>query len=158
LNDEARKRKRLDDDGGGERPTMRPSFDPERFARESESGLHEADPASSRRPTPRAFRRPELPPLQWGTTRAALPSAPELDQRATGCDPLDALGRDAVPVLVVTREELEWIELSPEASRLVGCVDGASPLDTVCAKASMAAEDGAMILLDLADRGLVSFL
>lgn len=158
MNDEARKRKAVDDDGVGERPTLRPPFDPEAFARESESGLHETVPASSLRPTPRAFQRPEVPPLEWGTTRAPLPSAPELDERAASCDALDALGADAVPVLAVPQEELEWVALPAEASRLLAHVDGLRSIEVVCTMANVAAEDGATILLDLVDQGIVSFL
>lgn len=59
---------------------------------------------------------------------------------------------------MVSREELERIVLSPETSRLVTCIDGVRPLETACAMANMNPQDGATILLDLADQGVVSFL
>lgn len=158
MNDNAPKRKASHADGAGERPTVRPPFDPEAFARESESGLHEAVPASSLRPTMRPFHRPEVPPLEWGATRTPLPSTPELDEPAASCDALDALGADAVPILAVSREGLEWVVLATDASRLLAHVDGARSLEVVSAMANIATEDGAAILLDLGDQGIVSFL
>jgi hypothetical protein len=145
------------DDGGIERPTLRPPFDPETFARESESRLPDAEPASCSRPTPRALHRPEAPPLELRPTRTSVPSAPDIDERPAKCDALDALGQDAVPVLMVPREELESIVLPSEAHHLLACVDGFRPLETVCTMAGMRAQDGATILLELADQGVVSF-
>jgi hypothetical protein len=153
VSDESHRKKVVDQD----RPTPRPAFDPETFAREAESRLRMADHRSTK-PTPRALQRPELPPLQWGRTGVALPGAPELPEQPGSLDALDALGADAVPVVAISREDLGWIEISPEASRLLTHVNGVRPLNVVCAMANVAPEHGATILLELADRGVVSFL
>jgi len=146
-----------DGDPRAERPTARPPFDPERFAREAESKLME-EPPQSGRPTPRAFQCLELAAEQRGrAVRDILNSAPDLQELATSTDARDALGGETVPVLVASREELEWFALSPVASHLLSYVDGVSPIDALCAKARLASADGARVLLDLAEQGIVSF-
>jgi len=147
-----------DDDHVGDRPTLRPPFDPETYARESESGLRATELPSSSRLTPRAFPRPEVPAFHLARTRSVLPSIPEVHEEAARCGALDAVGADAVPALAIPREELGWVDLSPEATRLLDHVNGIRQLDVVCAMARVAPEDGAATLLQLADEGIVSFL
>jgi hypothetical protein len=91
-------------------------------------------------------------------TRTSVSSAPDIDERPTKGDALDALGQDAVPVLMVSHDELDCIVLPREAHLLLACVDGFRPLETVCTMAGMRKQDGATFLLDLADQGVVSFL
>ena len=69
-----------------------------------------------------------------------------------------ALGQDAVLLLSSPREELEWVDLSPEASALVAHVNGVATLQEICVKAGVPAEEGVFLLLDLVDRGIVRFL
>lgn len=150
------------DDHATERPTIRPPFDPEEFARESESGLHAAHPTAPP-PTPRVLHRPEAPALELTPSRARPQSsqeapAPELEEPTAGSDALDALGLDAVPVLGVSRDELEWVVLSADADRLLGRVDGTRTLGKIAEVARMSPGDVAAVLLDLADQGVVSFL
>jgi hypothetical protein len=118
-----------------EPPTVRPSFDPAEFARESESTLRNADEPSSTRPT--------LPP----------PSG----KSSPPCDALAVLGADAVPVLAVSRDELGWLGLSPDAADFAARVNGVSSLETLSSKARVTLEAGAGIALELAAAGVVTF-
>jgi hypothetical protein len=59
---------------------------------------------------------------------------------------------------MVSRDELERIVLSPEERHLLAGVDGFRPLEAVCSMADMNPQDGATVLLDLVDRGVVWFL
>ncbi len=159
------KQERVEAERPTERPTIRPPFDPEEFARESESGLHETAPPTAPPPTPRVMPRPAAPFLELTPSRSTRsPSsadAPEIEQPSAdvdGTDALSALGLHAVPVLGVSRDELEWVVLSADADRLLTFIDGARTLEAVAAMANTSAEEVATLLLDLADQGLVSFV
>ncbi len=144
---------------------MRPPFDPAEFARESESGQQSAAPAapessppiSSARPTPRSFHRPQVPPTQWGRTRPTEPSAPDVEERGGETDPLDLLGRGAIPVLAKSRDQIARTPLSPEARKLLAAVDGVLTLAALFALTGVAPRDGAATFLELADKGFVTF-
>jgi hypothetical protein len=69
----------------------------------------------------------------------------------------EVLGPDAVPQLVMSKDELEWFALSPEASRLIEHIDAKATIDVVCARARIATPEGATILLELAEQGIVTF-
>jgi len=87
--------------------------------------------------------------------RAVAGSIPDV-QAVAYSGARDALGADAVPFVVVSREDLAWFDLGPEAVKLLAYVNGVSSLEAVCAMASITVEDGASLLLDLAERGVVS--
>jgi hypothetical protein len=131
-----------------ERPTSRPPFDPAQFAQEAESRL-EGNESSSRRTTPPAFPRPSI-----SVTPRALG---ETGLSASDPQGSETLAAAAVPILAMSRQELEWFALSPAASRLIGQVDGISPVDTVCTRAELPSNEGTMILLELSDQGIVTF-
>jgi hypothetical protein len=161
------KQERVEAEQATERPTIVPPFDPEEFARESESGLHAAAAPTSPPPTPRVLARPEAPFLELTPSRStrspSSPDAPEIEEPPVdvdldGSDALNALGLHAVPVLGVSRDELEWVVLSADADRLLTFIDGARTLEAVAAMAKTSAEEVAAVLLDLADQGLVSFV
>jgi hypothetical protein len=146
-----------ENDQRAERATVRPPFDPARFALESESKLGFARPPPSNRPTPRSLLRPVLRAPPWAKGRAVAHSAPELLEFATTVDAREALGSDAVPVLVMSLEELEWFALSPKAKDLLRHVNGVLPIDSLCSKANIAPPEGATVLLELAEQGIVTF-
>jgi hypothetical protein len=148
----------VENDHRAERPTVRPPFDPAKFAVESEKKLQVPESPLSSRPTPRAMPRPPVPPLPpWGKMREGTRSSPELQEVATQGDARDALGADAVPVLIMSRDELEWFALPPEAIQMLRHVNGISSIDAVCMNAQIPPQEGAGILLELAERGIVLF-
>jgi len=128
-----------------ERPTVPPPFDAAKFARDSERVLSSSRAPDSGAPTVRgdAVNRAS-------DVRGILPSSPELEQT-------EALGDDTVPVLIASPDELGWFGLPPQAPSLLAHIDGVSSLDAICAKANMTPQDGALILLELAEQGLVTF-
>jgi hypothetical protein len=114
-----------------QRATMRPSFDLEEFARQSErvtipppAGLPQYDPG-----------------LSSGTTEALSP-----------------LQATTAPAVVVTREDLEWFELPEGAQELFDQIDGETPVTALAARAAMSLEDAMAMLEEMARAGLVVWL
>ena len=133
-----------------ERPTARPPFDPAQFAEEAESKLRHAEARPSRRATPRALPRP---PLLASRTSPEEGATAALETRALRQNPAP----EAIPLLAMSRQELEWFALSPAAGRLIAQVDGVSRVDAVCLQAGVPDTEGALILLELCDQGIVTF-
>ena len=65
------------------------------------------------------------------------------------------LGSATVVELAVARDDLEWFELPPLARRLIGHVDGSTPLETVCVCAGVSLVDAINLLGGLARDKLV---
>jgi hypothetical protein len=82
-----------------------------------------------------------------------MPPAPPLAL----ADGVEALGPTSIPALIVSQEDLEWFELSPEARALLAHVDGVAPLEGLSVRANLAREDCCALLLELAKQGVVSF-
>jgi hypothetical protein len=125
----------------GARTTVRPPFDPEQFARESDSmiGL-EGEPPSER---PTAPPPPGLPQYAPG---AAV-------QRS---HPFPAMGSDAVPSLAIAREDLEWFELPKLTRDLLAHVDGRCSLADICARGGFALEAATAACHELDCQGIVT--
>ena len=147
MNDKHR-RPRTDSHDSVEPPptTRRPPFDPAEFARESEAKLLAATeaPASNKPTAP----PPGIPP------GGSIPDVQEVEAKVGA---RDALGADAIAVLTVSRDDVDWFRLSHEATKLLAFVDGVRSLETICAMASVRVEDGAAALLELAEQGMVRF-
>jgi hypothetical protein len=122
--------------------TVRPPFDPETYARESESNIRIETLPPSHRPT--APPPPDMPQYQPGITSGTMQS-------------LGSVTSDAVPVLAVAREDLEWFDLPQVNRSLVGLVDGrrsivelarhaGAPLDRAMASFHEMARDGIVTL------------
>jgi hypothetical protein len=134
-----------DDDGA---PTVRPPFDPEAFALESDTKLRTTEAPASVRPT--------LSPLAArARSDAHVVTAPRARVPSLEIGPDSAL-LDAVPALVVAREDLEWFDLSPEARKVAALVDGLKNVETLCARTSFDADRVRCLLLELAQHGVVS--
>jgi len=146
-----------DDAAERNRPTTAPPpFDPAEFARESDAKIRavaEASPSSL--PTVRPPAGSDLVPASMNNldTAGSIPDVQEVEPNSAH----DALGPNAIPVLAVSHEDLAWFDLGPEAVRLLAFVNGISSLEAICAKANITAEEGAVLLLDLAEVGVVGF-
>jgi hypothetical protein len=142
----------------GAPPTARPEFDPAKFARESDAKIRAAIEAPiSRMPT---VRPPEslADVLAFpDETRAAADSIPDVEEVPSNGGAQDALGVDAVPCMARSREDLARSELTPGAARLLSYVNGIASLEAICGKAKITTEEGASLMLDLAEQGIVSF-
>jgi len=110
-----------------EPPTVPPPFDPELFARESESKLRvDAVPPSA---------RPTLPP-------AAGPAAPP---------------PSSIPVLALARDDLEGFEMSATARVLVRHVNGRDSLEVLAVRTAMSLPEVAAELDTLAREGVITW-
>jgi hypothetical protein len=90
-----------------EPPTVRPPFDLDSFARESDSRIRiETDPPS---------RRPTVPPVLGVAHERA----------------------GEVPAVALAREDLEWFELSPMGRSLLRHVNGRDTVDVIASRAAM---------------------
>ena len=142
----------------GAPPTARPEFDPAKFARESDAKIRAAIEAPiSRMPTLRPPRGLGDVPALPDDMRAAADSIPDVEEVASDGGAQDALGVDAVPCIARSREDLAQFELTPDAARLLSYVNGIASLEAICGKAKITIEDGASLMLDLAERGIVGF-
>ena len=122
------------------RTTVRPPFDPEQFARETDSRVGDTDPPSER---PTAPPPPGLPQYAPGATSGTMPVLASLDV-------------DVVPALVIAREDLEWFELPKAARDLLGEVDGHTTLGTLCARAGFPLDAALSLCHELDRQGLVT--
>jgi hypothetical protein len=121
--------------------TVRPPFDPDEFARESDSKMRaETDPASAR---PTAPPPPGLPQYQAGLTSGTMHA-------------LASVGSDAVPSLAVAREDLEWFALPTPTRTLLERVDGTRTIAALGADAGMALDAAMAAFHQLERDGLVT--
>jgi len=122
--------------------TVRPPFDPETFARESDSRVAIRDDQSpSARPT-------APPPAGVPQYRAEM---------ASGTMPsLASVGPDAVPQLVIAREDLEWFDLPKVARAVLVHVDGLAPVGTIGPRAGLALDAATAAFHDLERDGIVT--
>jgi hypothetical protein len=115
--------------GRNDQATVRPPFDPEEFARQSELST-----------VPPPDRLPDLDPVV-----------------SPGDTTLEVLfvEADTIPVLAVAREDLEWFDLAPAVLGLLEHVDGSASLETVCARAGRPVDQGVALVEQLIRDGLV---
>jgi hypothetical protein len=125
----------------GARTTVRPPFDPEQFARESDSMIGLDGEPPSERPT--APPPPGLPQYTGG------PSLPKPYS-------LTSVGSEAVPSLAIAREDLEWFELPRLTRDLLALVDGRSTLAVICARGGLALEAAMAACHELDCQGIVT--
>ena len=110
-----------------EPPTVRPPFDPDSFARESDSRIRVESTPPSRRPT--------------------VPPALALSQERAG----------DVPSLALGREDLEWFEMSPMARSLLRHVNGRDTVDVIASRVAMLVPEVIAELDGLAREGVVTW-
>jgi hypothetical protein len=115
--------------GKSEPTTVRPPFDPEAFARESDSKVQDAIPASA---------RPTVPP-------APLPSVSPTS------------GSTEVPTLAVARDDLEWFDLSPAVRELLRHVNGRDSVEAISRVVRRSAAEIVCDLAPLVTEGLVTW-
>lgn len=108
--------------------TVKPPFDLEQFARETDTKLVlEGSPASG---------RPTAPP------------PPAVRREEAGSD---------VPVVAISREDLEWFELSPDARDLMHQVNGRDTVESLSGLLHLPMERLRVDLEALAREGLITW-
>lgn len=111
-----------------EAATIRPPFDPQEFARESE--------------------RVTLPPP------ARMPSdAPEVV--STTMEVLLPIEATTIAEVAVGKEDLEWFELPPLAHKLLEEIDGATSIETICDRAGLVLTDAIDMVEAMAREGII---
>ena len=114
----------------GERPTSRPSFDPEVFARVSDSNLRTAAEVGS------PSVRPTAPPPP------AVPRSGPIDPKW-------------VPLLEVARDDAEWFDITATARRVLAQVDGEKTVGALGDALGAEGVDVEAALADLAREGVI---
>jgi DNA-nicking Smr family endonuclease len=115
---------------GKERPTVAPPFDPQEYARESESRLRAA--------------------LESKTVRRAAPSA------SPAASPSPSPRRDAVPILAVPLAELTTRALDHRRGFMVSLVDGTSTVETLLDLSGMPEREAMELLGELLAQGVLA--
>jgi hypothetical protein len=112
-----------------DRETVRPPFDPQDFARQTE----------------RLTVRPD----------ADTPSeTPEIGSPSMVVELLPAQ-ETSVPKLAVGHEDLEWFDISPDARRMLQFIDGAATLEVICIRMGLPLTEGMDAIDVLVREGLV---
>jgi hypothetical protein len=122
--------------------TVRPPFDPEQFARESETKVSvDATPRSDR---PTAPPPPGIPQYAPGEASGTLEIGASLDP-------------SGIPELAIARDDLPWFELAPLARQVLAHVDGQTSIEGICTHASLDIVEGMCLFCDLMREGIVTF-
>jgi hypothetical protein len=116
--------------GVSDRVTVRPPFDPQEFARQSERAT--LPPPPDRMPS-------DAPELVSGSMEVVWP-----------------VEATSIPRLAVAREDLEWFELPPQARRLLEHVDGEATVSTISERAAVAILDATELFDELVREGIVT--
>jgi hypothetical protein len=115
--------------------TVRPPFDPEEYARESESKIR-IEAAQQTVPPPAQY----AVGLASGTMAAFATVEP-----------------DVVALLLVARDDLEWFQLQPAARALLRHVDGQATIADIARLAGVPLEPAMKTLHELAREGIVTW-
>jgi hypothetical protein len=125
-------------------PTVRPPFDPAKFARDSERALRAADDAvDSATPT-----RPPPPP-----------GAPQSERSAESAQLLVnlAIESEDVPFLAIARDRLAGLRLSLLARMFLRFVNERDCVAVICSRSGLGMADAVLALEELSGAGVVSF-
>jgi hypothetical protein len=116
-------------ESGSEHATVRPPFDPQEFARQSER--------VTLPPPPKAPS--EAPELVSGTMEVLWPVEPA-----------------TIAELAVARDDLEWFELPPLCRKLLEHVDGMATVEAICERSGVSMSDAVDLFEDLIREGIVA--
>jgi hypothetical protein len=121
-------------------PTVRPPFDPEAFARDSEQILRvrETETPASGRPT--VAPPPHYAPIESETIQVSF-----------------SIDSESVPILAFPREDLAVLHLSAIARSLVRHVNGRDSVSLICSRAGMRMAEAVEGLEELAGEAIVTF-
>jgi hypothetical protein len=159
-----------------EPPTVRPPFDPQKFARDSERALRAEEATSesakpTMRPPPGSAADSGFPPTPPGqaappasAVRQAAPSRPpgtrpEEDRSAEGAQLLVQLSvdDDDVPFLAIASEHVRAVPLSPIARAFLRHVNQRDCVAVICSRAGIRMDDAVVAIEELSGAGILSF-
>jgi hypothetical protein len=137
-----------------QRPTVSPPFDPEAFARESESKLRTgtarariSDFASELDDEP-PTRRTLTDPAQSGVKVKRAPAQNDPSGRG--------VLKSSVPLLTVSFAELRTMPLDHRAGFLISLIDGASTVEMILDMSGMPENEALSILGSFAQQGIIA--
>ena len=139
------------------RPTERPPFDLDEYVRDSEAHLKIA-------PLTRTLSAPTLPPPpEHASLRDSckeLAAAPDDDTVGGGTlDPQRVTPTlDAVPVLLMAPDDLDWLDIDAESRALIALVDDTRIVEEILVLTKTDFARGITMLEKLAVEGVVAFL
>jgi hypothetical protein len=112
--------------------TVRPPFDPQEFARQSEQATLPPPTELPRMPS-------DTPELVSGTMEVVWP--------------VEAL---TIPELIMAREDLEWFELPAEARLLLPHIDGKTSVEAISAQAGVELATASELIEEMVREGIVT--
>jgi hypothetical protein len=146
--------------GASERPTLTPPFDPEAFARESESKLRISVPKLAEPASSAKVRRAD-PVITTAPLAREEPMFGPADQhdRITSELPLPPLVRltpASIPVLVMSATQMRGLQLDHRAGFVLSHVDGVSSVETILDISGMPSEEVLELLQGLLEKGIIT--
>jgi len=137
-----------------EPPTVRPPFDPQKFARDSERALRAEEISSE-------SARPTRPPPGMGSD-----SPPAVQAEAASSDLVTEGGQllvqlsvddDDVPFLAIAIEHVRAVPLSPIARTFLRYVNQRDCVAVICSRAGIRMDDAIVAIEELSGAGVLSF-
>jgi hypothetical protein len=150
--------------------TVPPPFDPDEYARESESMIVPAPAISSYSMHPTVPPEADYEALRESCSTQMVAAAPvpfpsedavdaQSEVRVVSRPPSapddDLPSLDSVPVLAVAPEDLAWFDLDVDTSALLAKVNGKDSIKKIAAKSTIAPFDVQLIFYELAKVGAV---
>ena len=141
--------------------TIPPPFDPEEYAKDSESMIV-GKPTASMKPTmpPEPFYN-DLRESCSDRMVAADPAPDSLDfqseVRVLSSAPLprDIPSLDAVPFLAMQTDDLAWFDLGADSKSVLSLVDGCTPIGLILTRSPLSADDTCQIVRELLGLGII---
>jgi hypothetical protein len=134
-----------------ERPTIPPTFDVARYAKESDARVVTAQPAESDEELEHAFDSPSATPC----SEVRLVTRPDIGAVAT--DETWARTIAGMPVVVMSASALKRLPLDHRVGFLMSLMDGAMDLETLVEIAGMPRVEVLRAVRDLFESGVVEF-
>jgi hypothetical protein len=134
----------------GDRPTVPPAFDVEKYAKDSDKRLATAA---------RALEEDELPPESGArntpTSEVRLATRPTM--RAALTNEAWARGMKGVPVLAMSPDQIMRLPLDHRAGFLLSQMDGSVDIEMLLAIAGMPTDEALAMLRDFYESGIITF-
>ncbi len=134
----------------GDKPTVPPSFDVEKYAKDSDQRLAAAATARAEDDSP-----PESGARNTPTSEVRLATRPTMRAGQTN----EAWGRamKGVPVVAMAPHQLKRLPLDHRAGFLLSQMDGAVDLETLLTIAGMPTDEALRVIRDLYESGIITF-
>ena len=146
----------------GQLETVPPPFDPEEYARDSESMIIANPVTASMKPTmpPEPFYEDlrESCSDQMEVAEAAPDSVDfQSEVRVLSSAPLpgDIPSLDAVPFIAMQTDDLAWFDLGADSKSVLSLVDGCTPIGLILTRSPLAADDTCQIVRELLGLGII---